>query len=578
MTRLEKIVLEQTRKSKPGTVGQTVSTDAVNQKAKQLKAISFLLYYVFGKKQSPINKRQVASVLPKISIYGDNSIYSRGEYFYVIGEDYKENEGTNKAVIYYPIYIIRQSESDIESLNKFMIGGTTIAPIIDINDFQNIQDTIKKKKADAEAAAIAAAEKKKPAIEITKVVVQNVVKGTETINVNNLGKGTPDADAFQELMWQAGNKLNFTDEPAKTDFKNFAYYRTKGLDGGWDGDIGDATLDALYQFVSVNDENLYDMWAAGKKAEVIEELRLTAAATVSESINYFKGKGMNVKLKDLLQEQLLKEQAKKAPGGTRRGGSSGAGGGGGGNAGGGVRTPKPKNTGFTQATLPAGYTGTGKITYDSGDKFTGSWVNGFKSGPGIYKFKTGKIYDGTWSNGMKNGEFKITYPNGDIRVGTFSNSVLSGPVTFTPKGGKPVEELWKDGVKIKTDQQQWEILKAWIDAEEKWWKAGSKSTGPAGQKVPKTRKQMFAGMNFTFDPDDVVGKAAYEANRKHALEWLESNLDSDNGSNWYSNVSSWIDRIADQIDDYFQNVETVNITNDETGDSIYAKVEAEMFD
>ena len=89
---------------------------------------------------------------------------------------------------------------------------------------------------------------------------------------------------------------------------------------------------------------------------------------------------------------------------------------------------------------------------------------------------------------------------------------------------------------------------------------------------------MFAGMNFTFDPDDVVGKAAYEANRKHALEWLESNLDSDNGSNWYSNVSSWIDRIADQIDDYFQNVETVNITNDETGDSIYAKVEAEMFD
>jgi hypothetical protein len=171
MTRLEKIILEQTRKSKPGTVGQTVSTNAVNQKAKQLKAISFLLYYVFGKKQSPIDKPQVASVLPKISIYGDNSIYSRGEYFYVIGEDYKENEGTNKAVIYYPIYIIRQSESDIEILNKFRIGGTDKAPIIDINDFQNIQDTIKKKKAEVEAAAVAAAEKKNPAIEKTIVAV-----------------------------------------------------------------------------------------------------------------------------------------------------------------------------------------------------------------------------------------------------------------------------------------------------------------------------------------------------------------------------------------------------------------------
>jgi hypothetical protein len=83
-----------------------------------------------------------------------HSIYSQGEYFYVIGEDYKENEGTNKAVIYYPIYIIQQSESDIEILIKFRIGGTDKAPIIDINDFQTIQDAIKKKKADAEAAAI----------------------------------------------------------------------------------------------------------------------------------------------------------------------------------------------------------------------------------------------------------------------------------------------------------------------------------------------------------------------------------------------------------------------------------------
>jgi hypothetical protein len=189
MKRFEKIVLEQARKSKPGTIGQTVSTDAVNQKAKQLKAISFLLYYVFGKKESPIDKQKVASVLPRISIYGDNSIYSRGEYFYVIGEDYKEKEGTNKAVMYFPIYIIRQTESDIEILNKFRIGGTDKAPIIDINDFQNIQDAVEKKKAeaDAEAKAKAAAEKKKPAIEKTKVVVQNVIKGTETINPNNLG-------------------------------------------------------------------------------------------------------------------------------------------------------------------------------------------------------------------------------------------------------------------------------------------------------------------------------------------------------------------------------------------------------
>jgi hypothetical protein len=136
--------------------------------------------------------------------------------------------------MYFPIYIIRKIESDIEILNKFRIGGTDKAPVIDINDFQNIQDTIKKKKADVEAAAIAAAEKKKPAIEKTIVVVQNVIKGTETIDLNNLGKGTDDADAFQELLYQVGLKLI----PGYTSFKKFASYRTKGTDGGWDGEIG----------------------------------------------------------------------------------------------------------------------------------------------------------------------------------------------------------------------------------------------------------------------------------------------------------------------------------------------------
>ena len=569
MTRLEKIVLEQTRKSKPGTIGQTVSTDAVNQKAKQLKAMSFLLYYVFGKKESPIDKRKVASVLPRISIYGDDSIYSRGEYFYVIGEDYKENEGTNKAVMYFPIYIIRKIESDIEILNKFRIGGTDKAPIIDINDFQNIQDTIKKKKAkekaEVEAAAVADAEKKKAdaekkkaAIEKTKVVVQNVVNGTAKIDVNNLGKGTPDAKAFQELLWQVGLKLvDAGDRGPTTVFGRFAKYQTKGTDGGWDGDIDVATLAMLDKL------SLKDKYKSGDIAGVIKDLR--GSLLTNESTNYFKGTGMNIKLKDLLQEQIKVKSDVEVRGGP-------GGGGGGGN------TPKPSSTNFTPKSFPGNYTGSGTITYDNDNTFTGSWKNGKKSGQGTYKLTTGKKYDGTWSNGKKNGIFTITYSNGDIRVGTFNSAGLSGPVTFTKKGEKPVEETWKDSVKLKTVQQEWEILKAWIDAEEKWWKAGSKSIGPLGQKLAVTKKKMFAGMNAPADPDDIIGRAAYDANRKHALEWLKSNLESNIGKTWYSKVSYWIKRISNQIDDYFQNLETINITNDETGDTIYAKVEAEMFD
>jgi hypothetical protein len=552
MTRLEKIILEQTRKSKPGTIGQTVSTDAVNQKAKQLKAMSFLLYYVFGKKESPIDKRKVASVLPKISIYGDNSIYSRGEYFYVIGEDYKENEGTNKAVIYYPIYIIRQSESDIESLNKFMIGGTTIAPIIDINDFQNIQDTIKKKKADAEAAAIAAAEKKKPAIEITKDVVQNVVNGTETINVNNLGKGTKDAKAFQELLYLVGLKLI----PGYTSFKRFVSSQLEAPDGGWAGDIGDLTLAALHQINGSDKERLTVKWNAGDKAGVIEELRKTLA-TVNESTNYFKGTGINTKLKDLIKEHLINEQGTAAeeevyvPTNSTTTVTTTT-----------KTTPtttntkkKTSSTNFTQATFPSKYNGSGTITYNNGDKFTGSWVNGLKTGKGKFtKFDTGITIEGEWKAGKKN-----------------------GIITFTFKDGTTTQQTWKD------NETYWSIAKNWVIAEYNFWEGSG--TGPEGQKRPVTHKNMFDQFNatgfgnFIGDDNEVGAKNAYLANRKVALKWLDNELAgcvAVTGQDYYSKIKKWIYDIADEIADVFQNDQTIELTNDAEGDTITRTVQGEI--
>jgi hypothetical protein len=322
MKRFEKIVLEQARKSKPGTIGQTVSTDAVNQKAKQLKAISFLLYYVFGKKESPIDKQKVASVLPRISIYGDNSIYSRGEYFYVIGEDYKEKEGTNKAVMYFPIYIIRQTESDIEILNKFRIGGTDKAPIIDINDFQNIQDAVEKKKAEAEAKEKADAEAKAKAdaeakakadAEAKKQVsaIRSALANSENIDVSQVGtdkpKGTQEQKAFQELLYQVGLKLAPASNPEFANFAKLRLFRTSGK-YEFGGVFGPKTKKLLWRL------NLLDDWNKGRKKLVLNSLRgelllsLNAKSITNESTNYFKGTGMNIKLKDLLQEHLLKEQ------------------------------------------------------------------------------------------------------------------------------------------------------------------------------------------------------------------------------------------------------------------------------
>lgn len=591
MTRLEKIILEQLKKGQFGerSADSTLSSKLNNKFKYGIISFYFVDTHGRGNKYDAFTADQVIERINRSKKY---ITYSNGEYIFVIDD---QNPTSGKKETTWDVYIINKkktfpdiSDSVFDENKSGQFNQSVIVTFKQYNELLKKQNelSIAKEKADAEAAA-AELEKKKPVIKNPEVVVQNVVKGTETIDPNNLGKGTPDAKAFQELMWQAGNKLNFTDEPAKTDFKNFAYYRTKGTDGGWDGDIGDATLDALYQFVSANDENLYDMWAAGKKAEVIEELRLTAAATVSESINYFKGKGMNVKLKDLLQEQLLKEQAKKADGGTRRGGSSGAGGGGGGqrrSVGGGKSTPKPSSTNFTQATFPPNYTGSGKITYDNKITFKGSWEDGKKSGKGILKnAQWNSTIEGIWIDGQRNGTYTITYKNGDVRVATYVNSKMTGPATFTPKGGESVEETWKEGARFETNTYYWNLVVAWVNAEYDFWEG--KGTGPAGQKRPVSHKDMFDQFNdtgfgnFIGDDDEVGAKNAYLANRKVALQWLKRNLEGSvavTGQDYYGKIKKWIYAIADEIDDVFQNDQTITLTNDAEGDTITRTVQGEI--
>ena len=538
MTRLEKIVLEQLKKGQFGerSADSTLSSKLNNKFKYGIISFYFVDTHGRGNKYDAFTADQVIERIPKSIKY---ITYSNGEYIFVI-DDQNPISGNKETT--WNVYIIDKKKTfpnisdQVFDVNKS--GQFNQSFIITFKQY----DELLKKQAELVATATkekaaVELEKKKPAIEKTKETVQNVIKGTETIDPNNLGKGTPDAKAFQELLYQVGLKLT----PTSIHFTKFAFYRTQGTDGGWDGDIGVATLNMLDKL------SLKDKYKSGDKAGVIKDLR--DKLKTNESTNYFKGTGMNIKLKDLLREQIIIKPDVEVTGG------------GGGTTTTVTTTPEttPKttsSTNFTKATFPSNYTGSGTITYKNKDKFTGSWDKGLKSGPGKFtKSATGTTIEGEWVSGKKN-----------------------GTITFTLKDGTTIQQTWKDGVEFKTEQQQWEILKAWVTAEQKWWKKGSNSVGPLGQKAPKTREQMFAGMNFTWDADDIIGKAAYEANRKHALEWLEINLDSDNGQSWFTQVDGWIDRIADQIDDYFQNVETVNITNDETGDSIYAKVEAEMFD
>ena len=304
MTRFEKIIAEQqTRKSKLGDWGiytgnwNSIAPDLKNNGKKlvddkSIDVVSFLWWII----SENSDFQTIASNLYKSIQFGKNSQFNTGKYIYVIGEKITGKKSKGKPIEFWPVYIVPVTTLEITK-STYNIGKS---PVVTIERYETLLKkqnalTISQKKVDAEAPAAA---KKKPTIEKPEVVVQNVIKGTETIDTNNLGKGTPDAKAFQELLWQYGNKYETQKElPVYT---KFAEYRTQGADGGWDGKIGPATknyITFLYAGLKVN-----------TYAELIKKIRSDLSQVQTESTNYFKGIGMNIKFKDILREQLLKEQ------------------------------------------------------------------------------------------------------------------------------------------------------------------------------------------------------------------------------------------------------------------------------
>ena len=134
--------------------------------------------------------------------------------------------------------------------------------------------------------------------------------GSISTETESLKNGSQNAKDFQELLYQVGLKIT----PDYTAFKTFAKYRTEGPAGGWGGVIDDITLGALHQLKDSDGQRLTVKWNNGDKDGVIEELRKTLG-TVSESINYFKGIGLDIKFRDLINEQVTAAE-EEAYGGT----------------------------------------------------------------------------------------------------------------------------------------------------------------------------------------------------------------------------------------------------------------------
>lgn len=89
--------------------------------------------------------------------------------------------------------------------------------------------------------------------------------------------------------------------------------------------------------------------------------------------------------------------------------------------------------------------GTGKLTIVGQGTYEGEFVQGKKSGEGTFTFANGDVYKGDWVDDKMEGSGEYKFANGDVYKGTFSNNKFNGNGTYK-KDGKSYTGTWKDNV------------------------------------------------------------------------------------------------------------------------------------
>ncbi len=89
--------------------------------------------------------------------------------------------------------------------------------------------------------------------------------------------------------------------------------------------------------------------------------------------------------------------------------------------------------------------GRGKKTWDSGDVFEGTFVDGQLSGEAHCNFSDGSSYDGEYENDQINGHGTLTMENGDVYEGDFRENTFFGKGKYTYADGNFFDGEWEDG-------------------------------------------------------------------------------------------------------------------------------------
>ena len=86
----------------------------------------------------------------------------------------------------------------------------------------------------------------------------------------------------------------------------------------------------------------------------------------------------------------------------------------------------------------------GRMSYSSGDTYSGFFKNNKRHGQGTYYHKNGDKYSGNWKNSKKHGRGTYTWKNGNKYVGQWQNSNMHGQGVKTFKNGKIQRGIWKN--------------------------------------------------------------------------------------------------------------------------------------
>lgn len=90
--------------------------------------------------------------------------------------------------------------------------------------------------------------------------------------------------------------------------------------------------------------------------------------------------------------------------------------------------------------------GKGVRSHSNGDRYEGYYVNSIRSGYGIYYFKNGDRYEGNWDNGQANGKGKFYYSNGNRYEGEFSHNQINGKGVFYCSNGDVFKGDFENGL------------------------------------------------------------------------------------------------------------------------------------